>query len=213
MKHNRMGEMKTGMAEAATRTKWSLTREAFDKLMLCLDSDREVAGEKFLQIRRNLVRYFEGRGCALAEDHADETTNRVAKRVYEGEAIQDINSYFFGAARMVLLEVLKEREREQKAFNELPQFELVQPDIEEVEETEQKISCLNKCLQTLPLESRELITQYYQGERRDKIENRQRLANGLGIPLQALRSRAVRLREKLETCILSCLRKKQTGAT
>ena len=201
------------MSETAARTKWSLTREAFDKLMVCLDSDREVAGEKFLQIRRNLVRYFEGRNCPLAEDHADETTNRVAKRVYEGETIQDINSYFFGAARMILLEVMKEREREQKAFNELPQIQLVQPDVEEAEETERRISCLNSCLQKLPLESRELITQYYQGERRDKIENRQRLADGLGIPLQALRSRAVRLREKLEVCILSCLRKKQTGAT
>lgn len=197
----------------AARAKWSLTQDAFDCLLFRLDQDREIAGEKLLQIRRNLVRYFEGRGCPFAEDHADETTNRVAKRVYEGEEIQELNGYFFGAARMVLLEVLKEREREQKAINDLPTSEIIQPETDDEEDSEIKLACLTGCLEKLPIESRELITTYYQGERREKIDNRQRLADGLGIPMQALRSRAVRLREKLETCVIGCLRRKGISAT
>jgi DNA-directed RNA polymerase specialized sigma24 family protein len=193
------------MTDSAARMKWALTREAFDRLLLSFDDDREAAGEKYLSLRRNLVRFFEGRGCSLAEDYADESINRIAKRIYEGEEIQDINHYCYGVARFVWLEALKEKDKEEKVVNELPTFQVI--NYEEDENTT-KLDCLQNCLRKLPLESRELITKYYQGEKREKIETRQKLADGLGIPMQALRSRAVRLREKLEACMVSCLRKK-----
>lgn len=201
------------MSETATRTKWKLTKEAFDKLLVCLDEDREAAGEKFLLIRRNLVRFFEGRGCFKAEEYADETINRAAKRLFEGEVIQDVNNYCFGAAKFVLLEGFKEQEKEKEFLNELPEEEAAKPSFDEEDEREARLECLNGCLQTLPQEGRDLITQYYKGERRDKIENRQRIADSLGIPLQALRSRAVRLRDKLEACLTGCFRKKGLAAT
>ena len=40
------------------RQKWTLTVMAFDKLLLCLDTDGEKSGEKYLLLRRNLVRFF-----------------------------------------------------------------------------------------------------------------------------------------------------------
>lgn len=196
------------MSEIAPKIKWQLTQEAFDGMLSALDAEnRDAAGEKYLRIRRNLVRFFEGRGFYDAETHTDEVFNRTAKKLTESE-IQDISQYVYGVARMLVLETHKQREKENRIARELPESEFPQAAADELAETERKLGCLNKCLQELSAENREIIVQYYQGEKRDKIENRQRLAQNLGIPQNALRSRAVRLREKLEECILNCLEKK-----
>ena len=65
--------------------------------------------------------------------------------------------------------------------------------------------CIEKCLQSLPTESREAILLYYDYEKRDKIERRKRLADRLGVPLGTLRMRAHRLRAKVEECVLECV--------
>jgi DNA-directed RNA polymerase specialized sigma24 family protein len=158
---------------------------------------------------RNLVRFFEGRGCPEACDHADEVLNRVAKRLSEGETIRDLNAYCYGIARLVLLEIYKERERAERAFKELPSLRLVEANAEAVDEERRRLDCLNQCLQKLPRDGRQLILGYYEGDHRSRIENRKRLGEKLGIPNQALRSRAVRLREKLEACLSGCLKKKR----
>ena len=195
------------------RQRWALTKEAFDHFLACLDADVEAAGEKYLLMRRNLVRYFEGRGCPLAEDHADESINRIAKRLDESEDIRDINGYSYGVARLLLLEIYKEREREEKALKELPTLHLVDSDPAEFDETGDRLECLNHCLERLPPQGRQLIVAYYEGDNQSRIENRKRLTESLGIPNRALRSRAVRIREKLEGCLLTCLKRKRSGPT
>ncbi|MCA1850051.1 MAG: hypothetical protein LC672_03080 [Acidobacteria bacterium] len=209
-KENSQAREDASSGHGGPRREWSLTKEAFDKLLARMDPDAELAGEKYLLARRNLVRFFEGRSSGSAEEHADETINRVARRLDEGQEIHNLNGYLYGVARLVLLEVLGEREKEQKALREMS-LRIVRSDPVETDETGQRLDCLTRCLNKLPDDGRELIVEYYEGEKRSKIENRQRLAEGLGIPLHALRSRAVRLREKLEACVSDCLRKK--GAT
>src|SRR5215510_2058376 len=106
-------------APAGQRRKWALTQEAFDKLLAHLGPDRESAGEKYLEVRNNLIRFFEWRGCPFPEDHADETINRIAKKISEGEEIRNPASYYIGVARMLLLEINRERGRQQQALSEL----------------------------------------------------------------------------------------------
>jgi DNA-directed RNA polymerase specialized sigma24 family protein len=60
----------------------------------------------------------------------------------------------------------------------------------------------------LPVESLQLILQYYSDEKREKINRRLAMAERLGIPLNALRSRAQRIRNRLEECVNGCLNKK-----
>lgn len=193
-------------ASSLARRRWALTQEAFDKLLACLDPDREAAGVKYLEVRRNLTRFFEWRGCPFPEDHADETINRVAKRVSEGEEIRNPSAYFLGAARMLLLEIHKERAREHQAIAELTidgakRYEY------EFEEIEPRVECLRRCLKSLSEQERELILQYYHGEKSAKIEARKRLSERLGTSLNTLRMRALRLREKLFLCVADCLKK------
>ncbi|MEZ5429160.1 MAG: hypothetical protein R2747_23135 [Pyrinomonadaceae bacterium] len=191
--------------ESATITKWQLTETAFDKLLAALAEDRETAGEKYLLLKKNLIRFFEVRGIGGAEDAADEVINRLAKKLDFGDQIENPNTYALGIARLVVLELRKSPA--QKTSNELPEIGVAPVDEEKLAR-EAELSCLDECLDDLAEENKRIIVGYYQGERREKIENRQRLGDELGIPNNALRSRAVRLRGKLESCIRGCLRKK-----
>lgn len=188
--------------QTAPRQRWTLTREAFDKLLVAFDVDREQAGQKYLQIRNNLTRFFEWRGCSFPEDHADETINRMAKRVAEGEAILNHSGYAMGVARLLLLEINKGRQREQSALAEIGSA----PDVYvPADDRESRLTCLRSCLQTLSPDNRELIIQYYQGDKGEKIENRKKLLARLGVPVNTLRMRALRLRERLQMCVEHCL--------
>jgi len=184
------------------KREWVLTQEAFDKLLLCLDPDRERAGEKYETVRHKLIKFFEWQGCSFPEDYTDKTINRVAKKIDEGEEIHNPYRYIHGVARRVFMEYLREWEKERAALDHWPP---VQTSLEDASESE-RLQCLEQCLQDLPPESRELITQYHQGDKRVRIENRGKLAARLKIPLNALRIRVHRLREKLEACVEDCLK-------
>lgn len=196
------------MSQSTAKEKWQITPEAFDILLLCLDSNRETAAEKYLKLRKNIVRFFEGRGFYAAEDHADEVFNRVARKLNEGEKIENVGQYVYGISRFLVLELHKERVKEDKFLNQQPVSSFPQAEMDEQDEKEKGLRCLNRCLTELPEDSRELVIQYFQGEKREKIERRQKMAEELGIPQNALRSRVTRLRDKLEECISGCLKKK-----
>ena len=188
-------------AASVPRRKWALTQESFDKLLASLGDDRESAGERYLEIRSNLIRFFEWRGSPFPEDHADETINRIAKRISEREEIRNPDSYFLGVARMLLLEINRERIRQERALNELTSLSNTsnQPD-----ESEAALQCLRECLQHLSSENRELILEYYNGEKAAKIDSRKKLAERFGIPVNTLRMRALRIREDLQRCVENC---------
>ena len=189
----------------SSKTGWTLTAEAFAKFLAYLDPDPEKAGWKYEAIRRTLVKFFDWRGAYFPEDCADETLNRVTRKIDEGDMIQDIATYCHGVARLVFLETLKSPDRKRTAFEELPPLAAPEP---EVEEPDARQECFNRCLRELPADSQQILLQYYQDEKRSKINNRVTLAERLGIPLNALRNRVQRLRDKLEQCINHCQEKK-----
>ena len=188
-------------ADSVPRRKWVLTQDAFDRLLDSLGEDRESAGERYLEIRSNLIRFFQWRGSPFPEDHADETINRIAKRISEREEIRNPASYYLGVARMLLLEINRERVMQQQALSELTCSPITS---DQSDEPEARIDCLRACLQRLSSENRELILQYYSGEKSAKIDSRKKLSQRLGIPVNTLRMRALRIRENLQRCIENC---------
>ena len=60
-------------------------------------------------------------------------------------------------------------------------------------------------------DARTLILEYYQDQRRQKINRRVRLATQLGLSANALRSRAQRVRDGLERCVRACAAGRATG--
>jgi DNA-directed RNA polymerase specialized sigma24 family protein len=189
--------------ETTTKSKWTLTPESFEKLLESFSTNRDEAGKQYELIRYKLIRFFEWRAIDAATDYADETINRVARRISEGQVIENLKSYFYGVARLVFLEALKERERTPQAEENAG----VTPGYEIPSETpaDVRLECFEKCLDGLSSPNRHLILDYYREERRTKIELRQQLANELQIPLNALRIRAHRIRLSLERCITSCV--------
>lgn len=190
------------MNSARTRgTEWVLTGDALRRLLACLDEDAEVAGEKYEVIRRKLVKYFDWRGSHFPEECADETINRIIRKLESGESIRDIPTYSVGIARMVFLETLKKADHAQVSLDDM--VAVAAPSLQNEENAQE--SCFERCLSKLPIESQRLILEYYQNERRRKINNRQAMADSLGLPLNALRSRVQRIRDKLEQCVNKCV--------
>lgn len=186
----------------------ALTAETFTKLLLCLDTDRGRAGEKYEDLRRTLIRFFEWRGAPFPEEHADESFDRVARKLNEGVEIKNIGGYCYEVARLVFLETTKRHDRK-RAPLESVEFELAAPNTTaESVEKELRMGCLEDCLRALPGETAELILEYYRYETSGQINSRRALAARFGLRRDALANRAQRLRDKLEYCVSGCLRKK-----
>lgn len=174
----------------------------FDKLLELLGPDRELAGEEYERLHQGLVTYF-GKNNNSAEDLADETLDRVMNRVAKGELISDLERYCYGVARMVLIENREKFARERVSVEQLLSRPAPISDFDEF--SEQRLQCLDRCLQKLAPEERELILDFYGLERRAKIEKRRAMAERMGVTLNTLRVRVYRVRRRLEYCIRQCL--------
>lgn len=189
--------------KGSARQRWSLTQEAFDGLLSTLDPDRDTAAGRYIDLRRNLVRLFEWRGCPTPDEYADETINRCAKKIGEGEEIRDLASYSIGVARMLILEMGRDRARNTLSLEEAPEPRVPPPEPEEGNEV--RVECLRGCLGQLSPETQDLILRYYRGEKGEKIKNRKGLTQLFGIPANVLRMRALRVRERLQLCVQTCM--------
>jgi len=186
----------------------ALTSEAFTKLLARLDPDRERAGEKYEDLRRTLIKFFEWRGAPFPEDHADETLNRVARKLDEGVEVKNVGGYCYEVARRVCLEVRRGNDSRRDPLETDPHNTASADAADSALERELLLGCLEECLSRLPDESRALIVEYYQNEKRNRIGRRKVLAEALGLRREALANRAQRLRDKLEQCVTRCFNKK-----
>lgn len=182
----------------APEKEWELTREALEKILGWLDRDVEKAAAKYEEIRAALIEIFVCRQCSAAEELADETINRVIRKLdaIRENYIGDPALYFYGVAQMIHLEYLR-RKPEPPAYAPVATPDYVQQDYD----------CLEKCLGQLTLASRHLIEVYYQDDDHSKMTNRKALARTLGVSLNVLRVRAHRIREHLRKCLEECKRK------
>ena len=175
---------------------WVLSQESFDALLDWLGPERDQAGNRYEEIRTRLIKIFTCRGCHEPEDLADETINRVTSRLQDiqGQFQGDRAKYFYGVANKVHLEYLRRKQLQDVAA---PAIDSLTVEIE--------FTCLEECLDHLSSENRKLVLQYYQSERKARIEQRKSLAKELGIRLNALRIRAHRIRATLQECVQNCL--------
>lgn len=180
-----------------------LSQEDFDRLLAWLDDDRERAGASYEKLRWRLITIFAARGCPVPEELADETIDRVARRLpdiadsYTGDKAR----YFFGVANNVHHEYLKRPAAPQS--DEL--FE-VAPDKERVHADEERVhNCLEQCLARLPEADRAMILRYFSHEKGAKVDLHQQMAAELEVTINTLRLRVLRTKQKLQPCIERCL--------
>jgi hypothetical protein len=146
------------------------------------------------------------------------TMDRVMTKVVGGEEIRTSNQYlyFLGVARHVLQEYWK-KQKKNCALDEVSESSQpaldpndIDDDLFAEEQWQKRKRCLRGCLNKLSETNRALITGYYQGERREKIKNRQRLAEWLNLSENALRLRTHRIRDGLEVCVSKCMEARET---
>ena len=198
--------MEKPIVQKAPKRDWVPTQAAFHRLLAWFDEEADSGGQRYLEIRRRLVLFFDRKNCRSPDELADETLNRVMRRLEEeGAIITDAPAHYcYIVARFVLLESLRDLQREESLDDRaLP---AVNSRFQEDEQgKERQIECLERCLTKLESGNRELITGYYQGEQRIKIENRRAMAARLGVSMNALSIRACRIRDRLEACVRDCL--------
>ena len=181
-----------------------LTQETFDTLLNWLSPDREEAGEKYEKIRQGLLRFFYFKGCSNSEDLADETINRVVKKLpnLDFSAGNKPITIFQGFANNIYLEYLKKERRE------VPLEDTTKISSGNNENVlEDKAEYLEHCLQKLSEIERLLVLQYYSQEKSLKFEHRRNLATKLNLTMGAMHIKIHRIRKTLRDCIEKCLGK------
>jgi RNA polymerase sigma factor (sigma-70 family) len=183
----------------------AVSPERFEDLLTWLNPDRNVAAYLYVQLREDLSKIFAWRQCADPEGLTDEVFDRVALKVrdirktYEG----DPRFYF----RAVANNLVKEELKKNKTQLSIDSLEIMEEEAaESSEEAIRTEECLESCLRKLSRQKRALVKAYYAKEKQEKIENRNELADKLGISISTLRVRVFRIRLTLEQCIERCVR-------
>lgn len=189
---------------------WELTQAAFARLLSWLDEGTDSGGARYLEMRRRLHAWFDRKACPNPEALADETLNRVARRLTEAGAITGATpaQFCYITAKYVWLESLRQPPTAALEEVELQQRPALHAALRsEATEPEARFTCLEACMNRLSQAERTLLLRYFTGEERTKIAQRQQLATELKISANALSLRLFRLRAKLEQCVRDCLAK------
>ncbi|MFN0140045.1 MAG: hypothetical protein ACKVQW_08160 [Pyrinomonadaceae bacterium] len=185
--------------------KISLDQAEFDGLLNWFSPNREEAGKRYESVRQGLTRYFRFKGCSNEEDLADETINRVARKLpkLDLSAGNQPITIFFGFASKMFLEELK---RTRKEIDIETKQHLHNP-IDDTENIEIQFDCLEECLNKLGAGERELVTDYYSKNKSEKFEYRRNIAAKRDISMNNLHVKVHRLRHTLRICVEGCLSK------
>jgi len=184
----------------------TLRPDQFEALLRHLDPDRDQAGVRYEELRRRLITIFTYRGCPNPEDLADETLDRVGRKLLElaGNFRGDNPSRFvFGVA----WNIVKESFHQQRTVPLPDDAHLPvasEPDKSDEMRTRRQ-SCLERCLGLLAEPDRDLVLNYFREEKRAKVRQRSVLAGQLHISPNALRIRISRITLRLRECVVQRL--------
>jgi DNA-directed RNA polymerase specialized sigma24 family protein len=182
--------------------RFTLDARTLRRLLDTLDADPLRASHRYETLRRSLIKVFAWEQQSDSEALADDVLDRVARRLNEGVAIADVTAYAQRTAELVLMEA-RRRTRRREVLAEGGVSVLLPVTADPL--VERRHGCLERCLDSLGAEARDLVLRYYAHDGRARIEQRDALAREQGLSVGALRNRMLRLREKLESCVRGCL--------
>ncbi len=179
-----------------------LGEEGLVSLLARLGRDEGEGAIEYSRLHRRLLAFFESHGSLEPGRDADETLDRLARKIREGHVIRNVPAYVHGLARNVLREAWRRARREEGARESLRgQPPPPVPDV-------LLWDSFDRCLAQLEPERRELLVAYYSASRRSNRAWRVELAASRGLSLNALRIRVFRAREALRECLVRRLAEK-----
>lgn len=176
-----------------------LLPEHFNDLLNWFSANHDIAGERYEEIRNGLIRFFYFKGCADAEELADETINRVATKLPNLDLSKNVKpiNLFYGFASKIYLEYFSRIKNREIEFNPDLHSSSKEPEVKNKK-------CLEHCLAKLPANEGDLVVEYFSFEKAEKIERRRKLAEKLQMEMGALHTKIHRLRKILQECIEKC---------
>ena len=170
-----------------------------DALLLRLGDDG--GANAYEALRRRLIQFFRLHVPAEADDLADVVLDRLARKIADGTDVASVPSYALGIGRMLLHEAHARAARRRVAEADPTLAPESDDDDDATMAHERMLGALGRCLDAAGASSRELILRYYGENGAARIATRKSLADAAGISVNALRNRALRLRESLEACV------------
>jgi DNA-directed RNA polymerase specialized sigma24 family protein len=185
----------------------TLHPDHFEALLQRLAPDRDLAGERYVELSRRLRTVFLYRQCPDPDELVRETLDRAGRKLLElGSRFEgnDPAPYVFGVAWNVARESFRRPSTE--PLDDGKEIPGPGPAEEgEDEDKELRSVCLDRCLGRLAEDDRDLALKYYRGEKRAKIQQRATLARELGVSANALRLKVHRITRRLRQCVFECL--------
>jgi hypothetical protein len=171
---------------------------AFERFLGWLGPDPETAGMKYETIRTRLIIMFRARRCVFAEDLADATFDRVARKLnaLTDKFTGDPARYFYGVGRKIYQEYHRQLIANDKRLR------CFLPTNNDDLDSDNMLIRLDEALSMISNSDRELILSYYTGSGRNKINHRRALAQQFGLGPNALRLRVFRIRKQIQHQLL-----------
>jgi hypothetical protein len=119
--------------------------------------------------------------------------------------VDNLNAFASAVARFVSLEQSR-KNKVDAVGDDLPETP-VEPDLHFLDDPDQRMKCLRRCVASkFSEDDKQVVIGYYDTDADEKTKSaRKRLADSLGLTLNALKVRACRLRMRLEECINDCV--------
>ncbi len=181
-----------------------LDRLGWQRLLPFLARDQEqsrnrASGNEYELVRGKLLKFFRAKGALHGEDLADETFDRVARKLASDRLgdVRNSTGYVLGVARLVWLEAIK-HDVARRARLDNWQATRDRPSFDQTLQREVDLAVLDRCLGELGADARALLLDYYAHDGRARIETREALVERFGLNPGRLRTRVHRLRIQLE---------------
>ena len=173
----------------------------FHKFLRWLSEDPEIAAKEYERIRKKVVRFFIHKGWRDPDTLFDITIDRVVKIVDRGDQYSSPLALCIGVAVNIDREKRKKPDPEQ--LDDYIDPPAAEPDDDKALH-EQRLVCMERCLDELPREDRDLLINYHKGDGRERINGRKLLADALG-GSNSLRIKVFRICARLRTCVNGCV--------
>jgi RNA polymerase sigma factor (sigma-70 family) len=167
-------------------------------LFAVLGNTPEKSGMEYERLRSKLILFFSRRELQFPEDLADESLDRLARRVAEGTEIVSVPAFALGIARHLAQEQMGRRNLPQ-TMDDVFWDNVTAPLA--TQSSEEEIARMERCLKKLPPADTRLLRGYYLLAEGKPMETRGRLAERLGISTNTLRQRVFLARQRLRDCM------------
>jgi RNA polymerase sigma factor (sigma-70 family) len=170
---------------------------SFDALLAILGPTQDQAADAYSQLHARLTRFFALNNAADPADLADQVLDRLARSLESREIASPV-AFALGIARLLLKEEARARAKEIDAARDWAAVTSPPLDLAEKEDLHAR---LDRCLERMAPDRREMLRAYYEWAESTRIEHHRLLAERLGVSVHALRNRLLRARADLSACM------------